>query len=613
MEYSGLNAAQAAAVKSDHPRILCLAGAGTGKTRVLTHRIARLYEEGVWPEQMLALTFTRAAGAEMKERVIQLIGNDGREVFCNTFHAWAVRLIRRYAYRLGYTPDFTIYDGEDRASIIEQIINDLQYKVEPKKVLDAMEKNEVYRVPILPGEMEAIVKEYSFRCRKNNAIDLNGLISATEKLLQDTDVQNAVRERWPYIFVDEFQDTDHRQMNIIEAIKPQNLFVVGDDFQSIYGFRGADVSIIMQLAEDPEYQVVKLEENYRSTAPIVDAANRLIKHNNQTEKILRNDREGPEITISDFIDQEEELGYVASMIGRLKEKRKLSYKDIAILGRTNKQIQEAAEALTAAGIPNVIRTKSADCMESQEAKKLFAWMDAILNPQNDATIEAVLNWPVSTLKPQERLEAEQFMYTNDCSLKTALEATETALPFLQLYTSIKEVIWETYDEDEQVSAVDLFEIVLANTGIIEAYSDRGLTNRIQTIHEISNTIRKWQEHQVKIGEPFTAAAWLERYRLRMLETDRQEENHEDAVQIMTAHGSKGLEFESVIIIGCNEKSFPLGKGDIEEERRLFYVAMTRAKKHLYLTRALSKPSWGEKQIETEESRFIEEALPKKYH
>ena len=606
MEYSGLNKAQADAVRSDHHRILCLAGAGTGKTRVLTHRIARLYEDGVKPEEILALTFTRAAGAEMKERIIQLIGDDGKDIFCNTFHAWAVRLIRQYAYRLGYTPAFTIYDTEDKISIIEQIIKDLQYKVDVKKVLEAMDKSTLYRVPLPEGDITGIVKEYTFRCKKNNAIDLDGLIAAVEYLLTDESVQSSVRAKWPYIFVDEFQDTDHRQMGILDAINPQNLFVVGDDFQSIYGFRGADVSIIMNMAEDPEYEVIKLEENYRSTSPIVDAANSLIKHNNQTEKILRNDRKGPEIECESVINPESEWELIHTILEYLHKYNYIAYKDIAILGRTNKQIQTAAEALTAAGIPNVVRTKSADCMESHDAKKIFAWMEAFLNPQNDAAIESVLNWPEQTIRPREKQLAEMYALTNECRLKTALEATETAVKFLDIFSDMQYVRWENYDEDEEISAVDLFDIVVEQTAIVYIYHEKGLTNRIQTIREIDDTIRTWQEHQVEIGEPYTAAAWLEHYRTRMLETDRQEESHEDAVQIMTAHGSKGLEFEAVIIIGCNQKSFPLGKGDIEEERRLFYVAVTRAKKYLYLTRSTMRNTWGDKTEEAEQSIFISE-------
>lgn len=601
--YSNLNESQYKAVFSNSKRLLTLAGAGTGKTRVLTHRIARLYEDGVSPGEMLALTFTRAAGAEMKERIIKLIGEDGRDLFCNTFHAWAVSIIRSHAHALGLKPDFTIYDEEDQTAIIQRIIDDLQYKAKVKDVLDAMDKNTLYRVPIPEGELSQIVNEYRFQCRKNNAIDLDGLLLSLGYLLKDEAMREKMRERWPYIFVDEFQDTDHRQMDILDAINPKNLFVVGDDFQSIYGFRGADVTIIMGMAEDPAYQVVKLEENYRSTAPIVDAANALIKHNHQTEKILRNDRKGPEIKIYESESPECEMDDIVHLVTAIPE---TAYKDIAILGRTNKQIQAAAEALGAAGIPHVIRTKSADAMESQDAKKLFTWMAAILNPQDDATIESVINWPEQTIRPREKQTAEMFALENDCPLMTALQATNTAVGFLNIYSTIQREIAEDYDEHEQVSALDLFEYVLEATRIKGDYHAKGLTNRIQLIDEILTAIQSWCFHQIEIGEPYTAEAWLERYRMRMLEADQQTENHEDAVQIMTAHGSKGLEFEAVIIIGCNNKSFPLGKGEIEEERRLFYVALTRAKRYLYLTRSKMRTTWGNDLQPSEESIFIQE-------
>lgn len=609
MDYSGLNEAQAAAVRSDHSRILCLAGAGTGKTRVLTHRIARLYEEGVKPHEILAISFTRAAGSEMKERIIKLIGDDGRDIFCNTFHAWAVKLIRQYAYRLGYTPAFSIYDTEDKTSIIEQIITELQYDTTAKKVLEAMDKNTLYRVPFPEGDISRIVNEYTFRCKKNNAIDLDGLISAVGYLLQDKVIQDAVRDTWPHIFVDEFQDTDHRQMDILSSINPHNLFVVGDDFQSIYGFRGADVSIIMDMSEDPEYEVIKLEENYRSTEPIVSAANRLIKHNNQTEKILKNNRPGSNVVHHAAENPDEEMAEIVNTVRLMHNV--LNYKDIAILGRTNKQIAEVSVALMAAGIPNVVRTKSADAMESNDAKKLFAWMEAVLNPTDDKSIQTVLNWPQATIQPREQQKAELYQLEHVCSLKTALEATETALGFLDLYNDIQTVIYENYDSEEiaEISAVDLFDIIVENTQIKEIYHEQGLSNRIRVINELSKYLINWQAHQVEIGEPYTAEAWLERYRLRMLETDKQEvEEEEDAVQLMTAHGSKGLEFEAVIIIGCNQRSFPLNKADIKEERRLFYVAATRAKKYLFLTRSKVRTVWGDKTAEAEESIFISEML-----
>ena len=626
VDYSGLNEAQARAVFSDAPRLLCLAGAGTGKTRVLTHRIARLFEEGVPAREMVALTFTRAAGAEMKERIIGLIGEEGRNIFCNTYHAWAVRLIRRYAFQLGLTPAFTIYDEEDRASIIQQIIEDMSYPIKTKDVLEAINKMTLYRVPLPPGEIEQTVIEYRMRCKRYNAVDLDGLIAGLQTLLKNDMIRAQIHDECPYIFVDEFQDTDHRQMDILNTIDPENLFVVGDDFQSIYGFRGADVSIIMGMAEDPEYETIKLEENYRSTYEIVSAANNLIKHNNQTEKVLKAQKIGKKNSIVPCTDEEEEMWAVCGEIEWLHRdkidvledycglgfdkriiKEGIPYRDIAILGRTNKKVQMAAEALEAQGIPYTIKTKVSDPLTSNDAKKLFLWMSAILNPLDDVAIERVLNWPESTVTRIDMNDAEMFQLTNDCSLKTALEATGTATKFLDTYSRIKEVVRENYDEGDPVSAVDLLEYVIAGTGILDIYDERGLWNRNSIIKQIDDAVRIWQEQKVTMGEEATASEWLDYYHLRMLEeTERLDEEKEDAVNIMTAHGAKGLEFNTVFIIGCNQKSFPLGKGDIEEERRLFYVAITRAKERLYMTYPENRPIWGDATDQTEPSIFLNE-------
>lgn len=626
MDYTGLNEAQAQAVRSDAPRLLCLAGAGTGKTRVLTHRIARIFEDGVPAREMLALTFTRAAGAEMKERIIGLIGEEGRELFCNTYHAWAVRMIRRYSYQIGLTPSFTIYDEEDRASIITQIIEDMSYPIKPKDVLEAMNKQTLYRVTLPKGEIEQTVIEYQMRCKRYNSIDLDGLIAGLQTLLRNEMIQKQIHDEYKYIFVDEFQDTDHRQMEILEAINPENLFVVGDDFQSIYGFRGADVSIIMRLANDPEYETIKLEENYRSTDPIVTAANNLIKHNNQTEKVLKSHRFGRMLEIIPCEDEEDEMDEICGEISWLhsdkydsfqnvgdKEPRLIKiaegipYNEIAILGRTNKKVQEAAEALEAAGIPYTIKTKASDPLMNHDAKKLFLWMSAILNPQDDVAISSILNWPEPTITRIEMNNAEMFQLTNDCSLKTALESTGAATAFLDIYNRINNESIEYYDEGEPVSAVDLLEYVIAGTEILDRYHEKGLTNRIAVINQIDDALRNWQEQKATMGEESTAEDWLDYYHLRMIEeTERLDVEKEDAVQIMTAHGSKGLEFNTVFIIGCNEKSFPLGKGDMEEERRLFYVAITRAKERLYMTYPTKRTIWGDKEEETKISRFIPE-------
>lgn len=605
MDYTELNKAQAKAVKSNSNRILCLAGAGSGKTRVLTHRIARICEEGVKPYEILALTFTRAAGHEMKERIISLVGDEGKDIFCNTYHAWALLLIRQYPYMLGLNPGFTIYDQEDQVAIIDQIIRDMNYKIKTKDVVEAIDKHNRYYAPIPRGEIGHTVTEYRFRCRKNNAIDLDGLIGGLRILAKHPRIREEIRERWPYIFVDEFQDTDQRQMELLDIIDPQNLFVVGDDFQSIYGFRGADVSIIMGLAEDPAYEVIKLEDNYRSTKPIVCAANNLIKHNKQTEKTLKAHRKGTYIAQIDAEDEEEELDAVCHEIKKMHEAG-TAYKDIAILARTNKKVQAAADELKKQEIPHTIKTTTADVLMTQDAKKLCAWMTAILNPQDDEAVSQVVNWPEQTISRNDKLKAEMFQLEHDCSLKTALEATGTATEWLETYQAIKSTIVEEYDEYDEIGASDLLEYVIDATRIREYYDERGLSNRNAVILEIHEIVRLWQEQRADHGESITAQEWLDYFKTRWVDRESIKEETEDEVQVMTAHGSKGLEYHTVFIIGCNQGSFPLARADIEEERRLFYVAITRAKERLIFSYPKTQKSWGDTQKTTETSIFLKE-------
>ena len=601
-----LNAEQMQAVESNHDRILCLAGAGTGKTKTLTSRIARLYYDGVKPAEMLALTFTRAAGQEMKERVVEMIGEDGKALFCNTFHAWAVKVIRQYAFQIGYTPTFTIYDEEDREDIVKQIIDELQYRVNSKDVIEAMRKKFVYGSSITDADIQSIVSEYNFRIRKNNAIDLDGLLMGLQRLLANSQIRDILRRQWEYVFVDEFQDTDRRQMEILHVLNPKNLFVVGDDFQSIYKFRGADVTIIMDLAENPDYEVIKLEENYRSTDTIVSAANALIKYNNQTEKILKSHRKGAEIKLLEAGTEEEEALRIIDRIELHINRDEMRYSDFAILGRTNKQIERIAEALKNAHIPCTVKTAAADVLMSADAKKLFTFMKVMLNPCDDVSITSVLNWPTMYLTHKQKLDVEMFQLENECSLYTALAATGKAERFFEIYHGIEEQIVEDYDLGEEQSAIDLLKYVINASGIMRKYEADGLLSRNRDIESIVQHVARWQEARIATGETFTAEDWLDYYVQRNVEGERVEEHLEDAVQIMTAHGSKGLEFNVVFIAGCNQKTFPMLRGDLEEERRLFYVAITRAKNQLYLTRAAMKAVWGSHEEETEKSMFIEE-------
>lgn len=599
----GLNEQQKRAVISGSNRILCLAGAGSGKTKTLVSRVARLIKEGVDPREILMLTFTRAAANEQKERIIQLAGDEAHDIVSGTFHSWAVKTIRRFPYKIGLTPEFTVYDEEDVAAMVEKIVDELQYRIEPKKVIESMEKNAVYRVPIPEGEIKKAVEEYRFRMKRNNAIDFNGLIDALIYLLKDDTINQIIHTNHKYVFVDEFQDTDHRQMEVLELIDPENLFIVGDDFQSIYGFRGADVSIIIDIAQRQDWETIKLEQNYRSTKEIVSAANHLIRHNHQTEKVLQTDRKGTEIRLHEYEEPEDELHGIAEII----QNSDYEYGDIAVLGRTNKQIQEIAEQLAREDIPCEVKTKAADRLASFEAKRLFTWMSAVLNPTDDKSVTDIINWPRNTISQMDRLRVEMFQIENRCSFMAALEATEKAPEFIKTVEAIKDTIAEEYDAEDPVTASDLLEYVIEETKAKEEYEKQGLTNRIQTIEEIKRIVVEWSAAMTEVGESAAAEEWLDYYHMRILEGPPLEDENKNAVQLMTAHGSKGLEFPEVIIAGCNQKNFPFSRGTIEEERRLFYVAVTRAKDRLELTRAKTRYLWGShKKAPTEITNFFHE-------
>jgi DNA helicase-2/ATP-dependent DNA helicase PcrA len=583
IDYSGLNPEQYEAVFSDRDRILCLAGAGTGKTQVLTRRVARLWEAGINPNNMLALTFTRAAGAEMKERVIGLIGEHGKFLFCNTFHAFAVEVIREYADRLGYEPTFTIYDQTECDDLLKEVLADLRLKISAKKVTEARAGKTADMTPKDRGAALGAVKEYEYRLRRNNAFDFDGLIQTLKRAINDdAEIHAALRSRYRYVFVDEFQDTDPEQWAIVQSIAPDNLFIVGDDFQSIYGFRGSDITIILGLDGNPDWQTVKLERNYRSTQPIIEAANALIKHNTQTEKSLTTDKPGLDI---DYREPEDDNTEITEIIPRLLDnQRTAAWATTAILCRTNKQLDNAKAILTAHGVPCETLTAADNPLSSPGAKELLAWIAAIENPSDDAAIRRIA---ATKMSKAGVLEAEQVQLNGSGSLAEALRNTEAGIAFLDYINEQSQAFISS--KDTTTGAAWLSE----SLGI---YAD-------QAIDEIT----RWQQRQDKLGEPTTAAALLDYVRLSNVADKPAKERDHTKTYLMTVHGSKGLEFDEVFIIGAAQGAFP-NRGNLQEERRLFYVAITRAREYLNISRPLTMADWGGNQRPTERSQFISEAI-----
>ena len=593
----GLNAKQHQAVISTSETILCLAGAGSGKTTVLTTRIAHLFDNRVGTSDMLALTFTRLAGKEMKERVIRLIGErEGKKLFCNTFHAFAVHVLKDWGHLIGIDKNFTIYDQEDRKSVLEAVIKELGSKATITKITKAYEDNDGSDY-----EITRILKEYKYRLRQNNALDLDKLISVVNELWSKyPEALNYYKQMYSHVFVDEFQDSSDDQMDMFRLLAPKNLFVVGDDFQAIYGWRGAKVEYILDFPNEyPNCEVVKLEDNYRSTKEIVAAANNLISHNmNQSEKTLIAHKEGPRVTVSTTGDERTEYEQVLDKIRDLYESG-TPYKGIAVLSRTNMQLKRMQEQLEQNGIPNIALGRN-DIMRNRDMLFIVSWLQVIVNNKDGRAFNRALSYPEPFLSEREqqvlRLEALK-QDKSELAMFQQMDFRQSKR-FFELGSKI------SAQYSEGASVADLILYTAEVLGVIQDYKEKGLENRIEALENGTKYIEAWQKTKETLGEDNSLSAFLRWLKYRDIQEKLIDEK--DAVKLMTMHGSKGLEFDVVFLVGLVEGTFPSKRGDIEEERRLAYVGVTRAKKQLFLSHSLMKQEWNGSMVEVEKSRFLDE-------
>jgi len=606
---NGLNDAQRTAVISDAPVILTLAGAGTGKTRTLTHRVACLNQEcRVGTGQMLCLTFTRLAGKEMKERVISLIGEEqGKKLFCNTFHAFAVSVLRRWGHKLGIEPNFTIYDQADRESILKNIIDELGHRTNLKKVMMRFENciDIAVEKTIYPEECRVLV-EYGYRLRQNNAVDLDRLIDLVNRLWEICpEALDEYQRNYTHVFVDEFQDTSDDQKKMINYLAPKNLFVVGDDFQAIYGWRGARVDYILRFPEEyPGCEVIKLEDNYRSTGAIVAAANRLISFNvNQTEKKLIAHKDGVEISSIVGQDDKQEALLVGECIKQLIKNGTMP-QDIAILARTNRQIENASRFLDAQGLPTQIVAGSDDVFKKNGVRGILEWMDFLNNKKDNYTFRKCLKFSLKQFSEIELQEIELFALDNCCSL---YEATYTCgenssiFPFRKMVEDIQMVI----ENGQYTKASQYLKSIDLVLGITERLTQCGQQNRVDDIKKAIATMENWEQGKRNLFESDSVQSFLKWLKYRDIQEKLIEEK--PAVKLMTVHASKGLEFDTVFVLGLNQGVFPSKSNvDEEEERRLCYVALTRAKNRLVLCRSLTYSDWQGKQVPGVPSQYLSE-------
>jgi DNA helicase II / ATP-dependent DNA helicase PcrA len=638
-----LNEPQRAAVQQIDGPVMIVAGAGSGKTRVLTYRIAYMLEQGVDAFNILALTFTNKASREMRERIHSVVGNEARNLWMGTFHSIFARILRIEGDKLGYPRNFTIYDTDDAKSLIKSIVTEMKlddkvYK--PGQILSRISaaKNALIRASEYNQDPEnsafdetsgrprfgAIYGAYEARCFRAGAMDFDDLLMKTHELLHNfPDVLNKYQHMFKYIMVDEFQDTNHAQYSIIRKLANvyQNIAVVGDDAQSIYAFRGATIKNILNFHKDfPETKVFKLEENYRSTQTIVNAANSVIKQNKEQidKKVFTQNELGDRIRVFRALTDNEEGKMVASAIFQEKMNKHLNNKDFAILYRTNAQSRAIEEALRKMNIPYRIYG-GLSFYQRKEIKDLLAYFRVVINPNDEEALKRIINYPVrgigkTTLDHLTVLSSQHdkpwfeiMENAHQYGLKAASLLADFALMIRSFQTMLNKPAYEI-----------AMHIAKQSTLLKSLYDDKTVEGiaRYENIEELLNGIKEFSIEEVADDDAVlrgnTLADYMQDIAL-LTDADRGDDEDNDKVVMMTIHSSKGLEFKNVHIVGLEENLFPSqlslnSRTELEEERRLFYVALTRAEKKLTLSFATSRFKFGT-MINCEPSRFLQELDP----
>lgn len=644
-----LNPSQRKAVEQTKGPVMVIAGAGSGKTRVLTYRIAHLLKQGVDPFNILSLTFTNKAAKEMKERIGKIVGPEAKNIWMGTFHSVFAKILRYEADKLGYPSNFTIYDSDDSKALLRRIIKEMSldtdiYKVNIVQSRISSFKNNLITVKAYNNnaelktqddsahrpQMGVLYEKYVKECFKSGAMDFDDLLLKTNELIfRHPDVLHKYQHRFNYILVDEYQDTNHSQYLIVKALASlnENLCVVGDDAQSIYAFRGANIRNILNFKKDyADAKIIKLEQNYRSTQNIVKAANSIISNNkDQLDKNVWTSNDlGDKIKVNRAMTDSDEAAVVASNIQEIKHREQAFNENFAILYRTNAQSRSMEEALRKRGIPYRIYG-GLSFYQRKEIKDMMAYFRMASNLKDEEALRRIINYPKRgignssidrmTLSATEQQKTLWAVVENIKFENTGLNAGSASKVdnFAVLIKSFQGMVKEK----------DAFEVatyIVKQSGILrEMQVDKtpeGIS-RYENLQELLNGIKDFvdQENEKPEEERNTSLAYYLEDIALLTDADKQDEDNGDHVSLMTIHQSKGLEFPYVYIVGLEENLFPSqmsmsSRSDLEEERRLFYVALTRAEKRATLSFALTRYRWG-KSIDCEPSRFIEE-IDEKY-
>ena len=634
--YDTLNPPQKEAVAHTEGPVLILAGAGSGKTRVLTHRIAYLIEEmGVNPWNILAITFTNKAAQEMRERVDKLVGFGSESIWVSTFHSTCVRILRRHIDNIGYATNFTIYDADDKKSVIKDVCRKLNIDTKIYKERSLLAQISHAKDELLtPDDMEmkaagdfnmkkvaSVYREYQNALRKNNALDFDDLIVKTVELFEKCGaVLEYYQERFKYIMVDEYQDTNTAQFKFVSLLaqKYENLCVVGDDDQSIYKFRGANIGNILGFERVfPDAKVIRLEQNYRSTKNILCAANMVIANNTErkAKTLWTENEEGPKVHFRQFFNAYEEAEYVAGEISRGKREGLYNYRDCAILYRTNAQSRIFEEKFISANIPYKL-VGGVNFYARKEIKDLLCYLKTVDNARDDLAVQRIINVPKRGIGATTMGRVQDYADNMGISLYEALRVAEEVPSIGRSVAKIDSFVTfiQTLKSKADVLSVeDLLQEIIDGTGYVEALEAEDTEEaraRIENIDELISKTVAYQEAMEEQDLPATLSGFLEEVAL-VADIDTVDPD-QDYVLLMTLHSAKGLEFPEVFMVGMEDGIFPShmtisygDDGELEEERRLCYVGITRAMKELTLTCAQQRMIRGETQY-NKVSRFVRE-------
>ena len=637
-----LNEAQKQAVLQKDGPMIIIAGAGSGKTRVLTYRIAHLMQQGVDAFNILSLTFTNKAAREMKERIAGVVGvSEAKNLWMGTFHSVFARILRSEADKLGFPSNFTIYDTQDSVRLLTSIIKEMnldkeRYKAKQIQNRISSFKNSLVTVrayfnnpDLQEADMHAsrprvgdIYKEYVDRCFKAGAMDFDDLLLRTNELLaRFPEVLAKYQDRFRYIMVDEYQDTNHSQYLIVKALADrfQNICVVGDDSQSIYSFRGANIQNILNFQKDyPDVKTFKLEQNYRSTKNIVNAANSVIARNKTKldKEVWTSNDAGDSINVMRTISDGEEGRFVSQSIWENMMNHQLKPDDFCVLYRTNSQSRAIEDALRKKNIDYKIYG-GISFYQRKEIKDILSYLRILINPNDEEALKRIINYPArgigATTIDRLTIAANHYKksifdiikYIDKIDIKINSSTKNKLQNFMNM-------ILRFQIEAQTKNAFEIAEIVVKQVRLIKDLEKDGTpeaVSKVENVQELLNGIKDFITDKIEQGEDASLTAFLEDVALAT-DFDSKKDNDKPSVSLMTIHQSKGLEYKYIYIVGLEENLFPSAmsmntRSELEEERRLFYVALTRAEKVAYLTYAQTRYRWG-KLIDSEPSRFLEE-------